>query len=218
MNRARLVEQQIPERYVAGQLSPEESAEFEEYILEHPEVIDQVELARHLKLGLHTLSERGTLQNIIGSKPAQDRRWLAAAGLAAMAFLIGLSAWFRSSPELLLSASVDSRPIAGEYILVRTRAAEEVTFAIPAEPAVLLVKLEAPRSTTATHYQVDLVRGTETAGRLDSIEAGPDGWLVVYVNPASLAPGEYRFVVRDPASPTAPANEFPFRLEAGQTR
>ena len=68
IDRGRALEQQWAERYVAGQLTPDEVREFEEAMLEHPEVLEQVELARTVKLGLKTLRERGELDSVIRAR------------------------------------------------------------------------------------------------------------------------------------------------------
>src|SRR5215831_10746817 len=79
IDHARVLEQQFAERYVAGQLTPEDAREFEETMLEHAEVLEQVELARTIKLGLRTLRAKGELDSLVRANPGNRAWWFSLA-------------------------------------------------------------------------------------------------------------------------------------------
>jgi hypothetical protein len=215
IDRATLLERHFPERYVAGQLSPEETTEFEEYLLENPEVIDQVEIARQLKLGLRTLSEEGKLAEVIAPRTA-PRRWLMAASIAALALMLGLSTWFLRTGPTLLAASLEglgeSRPIAGEYMLGRIRGVSQQTIPLAAQPAAVALRFEAPQAGADSSFTAELKRGGNVVASVNELRPGADGLITIYLEASRLEPGDYVVQVHGNQADAA-TSEFPLRLE-----
>src|SRR5215475_5220058 len=75
-------------RYVAGDLSRSERAEFEAWLIASPELASEVEMERRLRRGIASAAKRGWLNRGLPEKSGGDRRWrvaLAASLLAAVA-------------------------------------------------------------------------------------------------------------------------------------
>ena len=88
-----IVSQGMVDRYLAGQLSAEEIAEFETYMLEHPEFLDEIDVARRLKLGLKSLREKGEIEGLVdGTSAAMRNRYFAMA--ASVLVAVGLGTWY----------------------------------------------------------------------------------------------------------------------------
>jgi hypothetical protein len=200
MDRSKLLEELIPERYVAGQLTAEEAAEFEEYLLEHPEVIDELEAARHLRLGLRTLSERRDMPAGLRSARSPRGWWLIAAGIAAA--VVG-AVFFKLQPagdSMLatsleqLSATLRKDEIAGEYLLVRTRGGP-VDITLPNARLPVMVSLQSPVDTSNVAHSVGLACSGKTLAIASDVRADANGMLVVFLDPASLSPGDCEFQV-----------------------
>lgn len=215
MDPERLLAEQIPERYVAGRLSPEEIAEFEEYLLEHPEAIDAVEVARQLKLGLRTLSDRGTLAEMLRPKPPQPQRWLMAAAVAALVLAGSVYTWLSLSKSPLMANSpkelgslVRSAPLAGEYMLVRTRGSETLEIPRPRVTAPVQIKVEAP-SASAAGFDIALMQGDAAVSRIVGATPGADGRLTVFLDLSALTDGDYLLRVSDGTSTV----DHPFRIK-----
>lgn len=195
MDPEQLLERQIPERYVAGRLTAEEAADFEEYLLEHPEFFEKVEAARQLKLGLDTLSARGTLDSLLHTRPAPHTYWLIAAGLA-IAVMGAIFVAMRPPARIVaatladLAAPVREQKIAGEFMLVRTRG-NPVAIQIPPAAAPLQIRI-GPFVATDQEYSVAL----ECNGKAESVNhlrTDADGMIVVFLDPTRFAPGACDF-------------------------
>jgi hypothetical protein len=75
-------------RYVAGDLSRSERAEFEAWLIACPELAAEVEMERRLRRGIASAARRGWLRRGIPEHARRDRRWrvaLAASLLASIA-------------------------------------------------------------------------------------------------------------------------------------
>jgi hypothetical protein len=80
-------------RYVAGDLSRSERAEFEAWLVASPELAAEVEMERRLRRGIASAARRGWLKRGTFRSAAPDRRWrLAVAASLVLAFTaLGLS-------------------------------------------------------------------------------------------------------------------------------
>jgi ferric-dicitrate binding protein FerR (iron transport regulator) len=74
-------------RYVAGDLSRSERAEFEAWLVASPELAAEVEMERRLRRGIASAARRGWLKRGAATPPVRDRRWQYA---AAASVLLGL--------------------------------------------------------------------------------------------------------------------------------
>ena len=76
-------------RYVAGDLSRSERAEFEAWLVASPELAAEVEMERRLRRGIASAARRGWLKRGAASPPVRDRRWQYAAA-ASLVTALGL--------------------------------------------------------------------------------------------------------------------------------
>lgn len=80
-------------RYVAGDLSRSERAEFEAWLVASPELAAEVEMERRLRRGMASAARRGWLNRRTPVKAANERRWhmaLAASVLVAVGLTFSL--------------------------------------------------------------------------------------------------------------------------------
>src|SRR6476646_8705921 len=93
LDRQSLDEQtRLVSRYVAGDLSRSERAEFEAWLVASPELAAEVEMERRLRRGIASAARRGLLQRQAPVKAGRDRRWqMAMAASAVLSLGIVLS-------------------------------------------------------------------------------------------------------------------------------
>lgn len=89
LDRQSLEEQtRLVSRYVAGDLSRSERAEFEAWLIASPELAAEVEMERRLRRGIASAARRGWLRRGVTAPARRDRRWrvaIAASLLASIA-------------------------------------------------------------------------------------------------------------------------------------
>src|SRR5215216_5205559 len=83
-------------RYVAGDLSRSERAEFEAWLVASPELAGEVELERRLRRGIASAARRGWLNRSASRPIPRERHW----HMAAAASLVAVAAvgWALYSP------------------------------------------------------------------------------------------------------------------------
>src|SRR5215216_2211676 len=92
-------------RYVAGDLSRSERAEFEAWLVASPALAAEVEMERRLRRGIASAARRGWLKASAPRPVAQERRWhLAIAASLITAVAVG---WMMVMPR-------DDRPAVAE--------------------------------------------------------------------------------------------------------
>jgi hypothetical protein len=80
-------------RYVAGDLSRSERAEFEAWLVASPELASEVEMERRLRRGIASAARRGWLQRQPPAAPVRDRRWqiaIAASAVLSIGVILGV--------------------------------------------------------------------------------------------------------------------------------
>src|SRR5262245_46718870 len=79
-------------RYVAGDLSRSERAEFEAWLIASPELAAEVEMERRLRRGMASAARRGWLKRGVPQEAGTNHRWryAMAAGLVGL-FALGLA-------------------------------------------------------------------------------------------------------------------------------
>lgn len=225
MSRRYIEEHHVLTRYLAGQLSESEREAFETYYVEHPQMLQELEVAAKFKLGMALLDDAGEL--------AEPPRVSGLPRLAAAAVLLGLIAaatWFTASrPDPLLAASpsqltgVDAAPLpADTYTIERTRSRgfdARVELPAPLRPLALRVLPEQPSTTT---YQLQLRVNSTGAPRaiatLRSLRADAEGLVTVYVNSQRLQPGSYEIVLSADSDRKAAASSFLIQVSAAARR
>src|SRR5690348_17584865 len=140
MDRKQIESEHIVARYLADQLSSEESQAFEAYYTEHPSMVREIEHALRLKEGLATLRDRQQLDALV---KARRGRWALPLSIAAAVAGAALGTWTwygggtpaepaaARTLEELIDASKATLPVAGKYILVRVRGAEQAPLEVP---------------------------------------------------------------------------------------
>ena len=94
MDRKYIDENHIAARYLADQLSDSEREAFESYYVEHPEVMQELEVAARFKVGLMKMREAGELGQLM-KRPAPFPRTLQfAAAAAVIVAAIGISIFY----------------------------------------------------------------------------------------------------------------------------
>jgi hypothetical protein len=100
-------------RYVAGDLSRSERAEFEAWLIASPELAAEVEMERRLRRGIASAARRGWLKRgaLQAATPARRWRFAIAASLvfALMTFGLSLVLSHRDSAELASSSATGER-------------------------------------------------------------------------------------------------------------
>jgi hypothetical protein len=204
------------ESYVAGKLSGEESARFEEAMIERPALAADVNVRRRIKSGLALLEERNELAPLLASAPRpQYLRYAAAA--AVVVLVAGFWSTWRGVSEqpaqALVSASeMGTRKAAGSFMLVLTRSAKVSNFPVQrnAGPVLLQIVADDP---TAAPFEVRLIahgKSSEaTALGQSSIPNSTDGYAEVYLDPRELESGSYEISLK---SNSGAEQIFPFTL------
>src|ERR1043165_4131857 len=94
LDRHSLEEQtRLVSRYVAGDLSRSERAEFEAWLIASPELAAAVEMERRLRRGIASAARRGWLKQGAATRQfAPDRRWRMAMAASVVLSVMALSA------------------------------------------------------------------------------------------------------------------------------
>lgn len=221
-----LLEEQIRlvSRYVAGDLSRSERAEFEAWLVASPELAAEVELERRLRRGMASAARRGWLpRDAVTPRPARPRHWQL--GIAASVLVViaaGVSVMLPDRDDTSVVASSSSAP--GMPMVVRLGKVRSVS-AVPditlnrdklpsqliVEPDVVVltcpngaIELEcaggmSPQTPQYPEYEVDLVnrRGSTLAWRSARQQPVMRTQLAFTLrDPAILEAGDYDLIVR----------------------
>lgn len=193
IDRGRALEQQWAERYVAGQLTPDEVREFEEAMLEHPEVLEQVELARTVKLGLKTLRERGELDSVIRARAGAPQWWFAAAAVALIC-AFGFFWLKHSATPAILALSLDElatgrQSLSQDFLIARTRGSDAIPIEASATAPVVTLRILVPTARVGVTHEVALVHRNERIAKVSAVPVGD--YLTLYLDTSTLENGDY---------------------------
>jgi anti-sigma factor RsiW len=204
-----IADQQVIERYLAGQLSDAEADAFEVRLESQPELARDVEQIARMKTGLSVLARRGELAKLLAQPVARPRRraaWMAAAAavfVGAIGFLAFRPGEAPTPPTLLaLSLKALSRhsdapiPLRASVSLARARgmgADAELNASVVAPGA---AELElATGAAAGTHYSVDLLAidsaGAHPVARLPDATTDAAGAMHLFVALHAVKPGPY---------------------------
>ena len=81
---------ELVSRYVAGDLSRSERADFEAWLVASPELAAEVEMERRLRRGMASAARRGWLRRGAAQGSSSGRRWRYAAAAAGLAGVLAL--------------------------------------------------------------------------------------------------------------------------------
>ena len=202
-----MTEQPTAERYVAGTLSEEEVARFEEAMIERPDLAADVNVRRRIKAGLSLLEERHELGTLLSQPVKRPQLLHYAAAAAIVVVMVGLWSVWRMQPAhqvQTMFASVDAgeSKVAASFMLVRTRSAQAPVFDVRRNDG--LVRLQ---------ILVDDPAGAPFTARIGdeeiSITRVADGFAEIYLDPRELESGGYTLSLK----PQSGAEQlFPFTL------
>jgi ferric-dicitrate binding protein FerR (iron transport regulator) len=207
-------------RYVAGDLSRSERAEFEAWLVASPELAAEVDMERRLRRGMASANRRGWLNRAAPAHVHQDRRWqmaIAASTLVSIGLALSLAlprddsgsteasrVSSSSSPRLASPLTVRLGKVrsAGDVPDIKLNLADAPSELIVEPDVVVLtcengaVELECagggiPQTPQYAEYEVDLVK------RRGAVLA----WRSARQEPAMRT--ELSFTLRDPGSLTA---------------
>jgi hypothetical protein len=228
MDRKYIDDHHIAARYLADQLSDSEREAFEAYYVEHPEMMQELEAAARVKVGLMGLRRAGQLEPLLQApaRIGQARRFAAAAAVVAVA--IGVTVFFMRGPSTatMLAASpaafVDGNgapvPIARTLTLMNARGAgpdAEMTMAESAGTIELRIRTEfdaVPPVYQVAFSSIGADGRTTTLARIDGLAATEDGYVRVYLGGPRKA-GSYEVMLSGDAGTSAAGQATAFVLE-----
>ena len=227
LDRQSLEEQtRLVSRYVAGDLSRSERAEFEAWLVASPDLAAEVEMERRLRRGIASAARRGWLKRN-APNPVHANRWPMALAASAVLALItvavsvvlpgrgestsGVTASLAlpkfSAPRTVRLGSVRGIGTSPDVLIARNDPPRELTI----EPDVVVltcadgsIELECPggiepQTPQYAEYQLDLVNRRDSTVAWHSARQLPaSGAQLSFVvpNPAGFSAGDYDMVVR----------------------
>jgi hypothetical protein len=213
-------------RYVAGDLSRSERAEFEAWLVASPELAAEVEMERRLRRGIASAARRGWLNRAAPASQPRGRRWhMAVAASVLVSLGLALSLYLpRSddggSPQLISrSDGLTGGPRMVRLGKVRGAAgAPDIRVSLAEAPSQLIIEPDVvvltcangafelecegggtPQTPQYAEYEVDLVnrRGSTLAWRSARQEPAMRTQLSFTLrDPGNLDAGEYDLIVR----------------------
>jgi hypothetical protein len=212
-----LTEQPNAERYLAGTLSEEEVARFEEAMIERPELAADVNVRRRIKAGLQLLEERRELDPLLAQAIPKPQYLRYAAAAAVLVVAMGLwstwrGQWATPDGTLISSRDIGASPIAATFMLARTRSADTPAFDVQRDggPVRFRILIDGPE---AAPVDVKLVAVTGTSEAVPIHETtttiAADGFAEIYLDPRGLNTGAYVFSLK---AQSVAEQRFPFEL------
>jgi hypothetical protein len=213
-------------RYVAGDLSRSERAEFESWLVASPELAAEVEMERRMRRGIASAARRGWIKRDANAPAAPDRRWqaaLAASVILSLALVLSLAlptgsgdppiaAQPRSMANTVASLTIRLGSVRGagdtpDISLLKAEAPKQLVI----EPDVVVLTCEdgslelecpsgnAPQTPQYPEYEVDLVRRADAHRSWRSARSAPVvGSQLSFTlrDPGGLEVGDYDVLVR----------------------
>lgn len=145
LDRQSLEEQtKLVPRYVAGDLSRSERAEFEAWLVASPELAAEVEMERRLRRGIASAARRGWLKRGITQPIVHDRRWRVA--IAASVLVSTAVGWSVLVPDRAPESSTTARAAPTKRLpILTTRTVRLGAVRGPSSsPDLMLSRTEAP--------------------------------------------------------------------------
>jgi hypothetical protein len=212
-----VTESRDAERYVAGSLSEDEAARFEEAMIAQPELAADVSVRRRIKAGLSQLEKNNELEAFL--KPEAQRpayiRYAAAAAVLVLVAAGLMTFWNREGTAplqaLLTPSEVGTTPIVSSFILATTRSQDVLAFEVQRNggPVRLQILVDDPAAAPFTvHLAAEDPSGAKPI-KDSAIAQVTDGFAVIYVDPRELTSGNYTMTLK---SASGAEQRFPFGL------
>lgn len=206
--------QRDAERYVAGTLTGEEGARFEEAMIAHPELAADVSVRRRIKAGLSQLEQNHELEALLKEVPRRPNylRYAAAASVLVVVAAGLMTFWNRETPPLRAffnASDMGAKPVPS-FTLAIQRSGDVPVLEIQrdAGPVELRIFVDAAATPPFTARLTSGQTGTSAIGD-SSISQLTDGFAVLYLEPRELQSGDYTLAL-EPAS--GDEQLFPFKL------
>jgi hypothetical protein len=190
-------DQQWVRRYVAGQLSDVDAVAFEDFIVAHPDVAQQVELEQRMTAGIARVGTEAFPE----APHSQMPRWgwaMAACALLGLATMFSVKqGWVGGGPAILMAATPETQRSAARLRLAQLRGGSDATR-VPGQSLVLL-DIVGPFKSDAT-YSVTLRRqdargNPQRVTEIRRVKPATATELAVLLNNDLIMPGEYSVVV-----------------------
>jgi hypothetical protein len=202
----KLPDQPTAERYVAGSLSDEEAARFEEAMVDRPDLAADVNVRRRIKAGLSLLEQRNELAPLLASAPPRPH-YIRYATAATAVLVVAAGVWVSWNREggaplqvLLESREIGSQTIAKSFILARTRSAGDPTFEVQrnAGPVRLQILVEDPDAGPFSAFLFSTADGA-IPFKKSTISETTNGFAEIYLDPHALNSGPYGLSLKSKA-------------------
>lgn len=227
MDRKYIDDHHLVARYLANQLSDDEREAFENYFIEAPEVVQQLEASARFKVGMAQLQDSNALQHLLVQ--SDERRWqrlLLAAVVPTVAVGIGYLATQQPAfqPPLVESRTAlkswlgASLPIERSYVLQRSRDSKyDAEIEITAGTQLLQVRVLPEYEIQPPRYRVRLQSAQpdgsfQIVAEVKNVQPAEDGFVSVFLNPERVRGGRYRLAISDDKDPDAPATRSSFSI------
>lgn len=226
MDHDRIDREKIIDRYLVGELSPEDEARFEEHLFACAACLEKVQWGEELRRGLRAVAAEDAARATVSFALAawlQRRRPVQLAGLAALVLTLVLPSavvlWQRAELSRLRTATPLAQGLTepmGDFLLVSLgvlRDADVVEVRPDPEKEAVLLSLELP-AVDASHYRVTL---RDAAGsvlwRGEDLEPNLYDTLLIALPSSYLEPGSYSITIEETtAQGDEPAGELEFRV------
>jgi hypothetical protein len=213
-------------RYVAGDLSRSERADFEAWLVASPQLAAEVEMERRLRRGMASAARRGWLNRAVPKRVSHERRWhmaIAATALLSMGLAVSLTVprngGGESSPGIASGTQALASPLNVRLSKLRSSSntpdiqlsLARLPSELVIEPAVVTLTCEngavelecagggSPQTPQYAEYEVDLINrhGQTLAWRSARQQPAMRTELSFTLrDPRILEAGEYDLIVR----------------------
>ena len=214
------------DRYLAGNMSDEDRAEFEAWIVSNPDAASELQIDRQLRRGMLLAHKRGLLAGSLAIRSDERRapmRMMLAASVAAIATIGGFS-WLAGEREGLRQASLESTvsqaSTSSEVVsLARYRGnqAPDIEYPVIAVPDHLVLQPDVvtltcedgslaldcpdglpPSLPQYAQYELEIVKrvGNKPVWRSDLQQFVPQSPLTFVIRARDLEAGDYDLLVR----------------------
>jgi hypothetical protein len=236
MDRKYIDDHHIVARYLANQLSDSDREAFEAYYLQNGEMMQELEAAARLKVGLMQLRDAGELDSLL-QRRASRTPWLLALAAGVAVAAVGIALLVQRQPTVpvllagsasaLLDASGRALPLSRLHTIERMRGAASVdrTIDLPSVPQAIGLQIAPEYEASPPRYQVELAsmpaagQGSEQIiAEADSLEPNAAGFVEVYLDSSRVQPGAYRITLSGDAGTSAAnaSSSFVVRFQASE--
>ena len=221
MDRQHIDDHHIVARYLADQLTDAERAAFEDYYLEHPEMLREIEATARFKAGLARLQDSGDLAALLRPAPwYAEWRYLAVAVVAIL--VVGIAFYFRTPAPPLMAANLAElggpTSVASSHALLRRRgSAFDAEVTLPSDADAIALRVLPEFGAPDSRYRIFLTRidADDKKDRLAEVEhlpADDDGMVTIYLNAPRIAPGDYEVTIENDDTASNQASQFLIRV------